>query len=242
MPNELYIYTTPADSTVTLQLDLGALLTGVPGTYNGRSDGHLIQIPAGTTPQGSTLTVAREGYQAFDNRGYLQPDETGEAFFNCNDVHLIEVATPPEPPPVTGDTPLEIINSVYATGQFDLSTKAGCGGFTEECCRQLASRFGPQWGHIAKSPGQNQWQNHAVDALYSLYGNDVGVWDIITSSVSTSAKPAFNDAGPGEPEEWRPASPLPVQPMTTRSTRDVRLTISISEHDLARLVAALQHT
>ena len=60
----------------------------------------------------------------------------------------------------------------------------------------------------AKSPGQNQYNNHAVDALYALYGNDAGVWDIITSSVSSSAKPAFNDAGEGNPEEWRPPAPL----------------------------------
>lgn len=239
MANELYIYTTPPDSTVTLKLDLGATLVGIPGTYNGRADGHLIQIPSGTTPQGSLLTIARDGYLTFENRGYLKPDEAGEAFFNCNDVHLIEVATPPEPPPVTGSTPLEIINGIYASGNYNLATKPGCGQFTEEVARQLAAAFGPMWGHVAKGGAQNQYNSHAVDAVHSLAGHDHGIWDIITSSVSSSAKPAFNRAGDSEPELWRPPAPLPCVPAGA-ATRDVPVTLTVPLADLIRLLAVLQ--
>lgn len=237
MSNELYIYTTPPDSTVTLALDLGGLLTGVPGTYNGRDDGHLIQLPASTTPQGAWLTVEHDGYLAFENRGYVTVGE--EAFFNCNDVHLLEAAASPEPPPVLGSTPLEIINAVHATGAYNLGTKMGCGMFTEECCRQLALAFGPMWGHIAKSPGQNQYNNHAVDALYALYGSDTGVWDIIQNSVSSNATPAFNSVGDGNPEEWRPPSPLPVQPVGA-ATRHVPVTLTFTLADLIHLLALLR--
>jgi hypothetical protein len=240
MANELYIYTTPPDTTVSLKLDLGEWLIGVPGTYNGRADGHQFQIPPGTTPQGALLTIAHDGYLTFENRGYLVPDEQGEAFWNCNDVHLVEVPTtpPPQPPPV-GSTPLEIINGVYASGSYNLATKPGCGTFTEEVARQLAAAFGPMWGHVAKTPGQNQYNAHAVDAVHSLAGTDHGIWDIITSSVSSSAKPAFNRAGDSEPEIWRPPAPLPCVPAGT-ATRDVAVTLTVTLEDLIHLLAGLR--
>lgn len=248
MANELIIYTTPPDAQVTLKLDLGDTIVGVPGTYNGRSDGHRLQIPSGAAQQGSDLKITHEGYQEFFNRGLLVPGGAANpSVFFLDDVHLVVLpeAPPPEPPPIdpgtpSPSTPLEVINGVYATGQFNLATKTGCGQFTEECCRQLAALWGgPPWGHVAKAAGQNQYNAHAVDAVHSLYGSDHGIWDIITSSVSTSARPAFNRAGDSNPEIWRPPAPLPCQPAGA-TTRDVQFTLTVSLEEFLRLLAMLR--
>ena len=252
MPNELYIYTTPIGATVVVKPDLDPPFTAEPSSDTGRADEQRIQFPESLARQGADLTVSATDYDPFSGRGLLQPKQVcpscgtvvaSEAFFGFNDVHLKPTAKPPEPPvPPTpsGNTPLEIINAVYATGQYNLALKGqgGCGEFTEECARQLAVKFGPQWGHVAKSPGQNQYGNHAVDAIYALAGSDVGVWDIIQNSVSTSAKPVFNDAGPGEPDEWRPADPVPVQPMTSR--RAVAIHVSVNATLWDDFLAALK--
>jgi hypothetical protein len=61
------------------------------------------------------------------------------------------------------------------------------------------------WGHIAKQPGQNQYNGHAVDAVMlplNIPGTAAGIYDIIFSSVSAEAKPVFNMAGPPEYEKW----------------------------------------
>jgi hypothetical protein len=61
------------------------------------------------------------------------------------------------------------------------------------------------WGHVAKNPGQNQYHQHAVDAVMLLAnaGNTgAGIYDIIYSSASPEAKPAFNYAGPPDYNLW----------------------------------------
>ena len=243
MPHTYYVFTNVADARIGLAHDSGWSATAIPGTDPQGRQGWVFEVPDTVPDQaGAQLNLDAEGKVPIQLRGVLAYATPTRAYLLCDDFQMVDLPAPPEPPvppPISGSTPLEIINAVYATGQYNLATKPGCGTFTEECCRQLATAFGSMWGHVAKSPGQNQYNNHAVDALYALYGPDVGVWDIITSSVSSSAKPAFNDAGEGEPEEWRPPAPLPVQPVTTRRRNDVRLTFTVSAHQLARVLALL---
>lgn len=193
-------------------------------------------VPSGN---GAQLNLDAEGATPLQLRGVLVYPDADRAYLQCDDFTLVALAEPPAPPPVTGNTPLEIITAVHATGAYNLGTKQGCGMFTEECCRQLATAFGPMWGHVAKAAGQNQYNAHAVDAVHSLAGNDHGIWDIITSSVSSSAKPAFNRAGDSNPELWRPPAPLPCQPAGT-ATRNVAVTLSVTLEDLIRLLCVLR--
>jgi hypothetical protein len=233
MSNEFIINTSPVGSEVKLQTDTQGGYTANPYTDE-RPDGQIIVLPDDLVRQGANLIINSEGYDEFNQRGIVKPAivcprchtaiET-QAFFWLDDVHLKESYVPPpqpepEPPtplPPGSQEPLDYINSVYATGNYNLATHVGCGTFTEECCRVLAHNLGAQWGHVGKRPGQNQYNNHAVDALMCLFGEYTGIWDIIISSVSSSAKPAFNDAGDVNPEIWRPYQPLPCQPAAQRT-------------------------
>ena len=58
------------------------------------------------------------------------------------------------------------------------------------------------WGHILKTPGQNQYNGHAVDALMCLAGPDNGIWDIVHDSVSPNASPQYIYKGPADPNLW----------------------------------------
>lgn len=205
---ELYFYTTPPTSTVRLTFDTGVAITGVPGTYNGRSDGHKLAVPTGTTVQGSALHVEATGYQSVDYRGIYQPnaDPAAPSSFLLDDLHLLPTPQPqpePEPEPIPpATTPEAIINEVYATGKYNLATHSGCGEFTEACCTELHRRHSTMWGHIRKTEGQNQYDGHAVDALMLLAGEGNGIWDIIHDSVSPSAKPQYVYKGEPDPDLW----------------------------------------
>ena len=217
MANEMWIYTTPPEATVTLSPDNLGMLTAVRQTApNGRTDAHLIQLPSTYTQgAGGEMNVTCDGYVGVKHRGFVIPNPTGEARFQLDDIHLspTPVAPPTPQPPDPGPTPqppsdpLDVINAVHATGAYNLATKSGCGEFTEACAWELARTFGASWGHIMKDPGQNQYAGHAVDAIQSIYGEYTGKWDIIVSSVSSSAHPAFNDAGEADPEKFQPAYP-----------------------------------
>jgi hypothetical protein len=80
----------------------------------------------------------------------------------------------------------------------DLTTKEGCGRFTEACCAALHA-VNPLWGHIKKSGAQNQFNGHAVDAIQLLAGEGNGIFDIIFDSESPSAKAQFIRKGDPEP-------------------------------------------
>jgi hypothetical protein len=245
MPHKYFVFTSdfessaPVDATVLASHDSGWQGQAIPATDPQGRAGKVFEVPdAVPDKNGCQLDITVDGYTPTKVRGLLT--YVGDrAYLQCDDFRLVKVAQPPEPPPVTGGTPLEIINAVYATGAFNLGTKPGCGQFTEECCRQLATAFGPMWGHVAKGGAQNMYQNHAVDAVHSLAGGDHGIWDIIVSSVSSSARPAFNRAGDSEPELWRPPAPLPCVPAGT-ATRDVPVTLTVPLADLIRLLAVLQ--
>jgi hypothetical protein len=241
MSHQYYVFPTPPGARVGLAHDSGWTGTAVPGTDPQGRAGQVFEIPDTVPDQaGAQLNLDADGKVPLQLRGVLVYADATRAYLQCDDFTLADLPAPPEPPPVTGNTPLEIINAVYATGQYNLATKSGCGTFTEECCRQLGALWGsPPWGHVAKSAGQNQYNAHAVDAVMSLYGADHGIWDIITSSVSTSAKPAFNRAGDSNPEIWRPPTPLPCQPAGT-ATRAIPVTLTVTLADLIHLLCLLR--
>lgn len=117
-----------------------------------------------------------------------------------------------------------VVEQVYARGGFDLTSKAGCGRFTEACCVELHATD-PQFGHLKKSKSRNHvvdahGQRHAVDAvLYKATGQSV---DLIASSESPSARPAWTvDTPRYSADDWyapvlppsdRPDPPKPPAP------------------------------
>jgi hypothetical protein len=244
MSHKYFVFTNlPAtDVHITISHDSGWSGIAMPATDPQGRAGSVIDVPDSVPPNnGAQLNLDADGKLPLQMRGVLVYPDTTRAYLQCDDFILTDLPTAPEPPPIqppsSASTPLEVINAVYATGVYNLATKTGCGEFTEECCRQLASLWGtPPWGHIAKSQGQNQFNAHAVDAVHSLYGPDHGIWDIITSSVSSSARPAFNRAGDAKPELWRPPTPLPCVPAGT-ATRGVALNIRLTLEDLIRFLA-----
>lgn len=210
MANELYIYTTPSGSTVVLRLDSGEVISGVPCSANNRHDAHRCTLPANLSAQGAVLEVSCDGYVTFANRGVILPAEDEPALFMLDDVHLTDAPTAPAPgpePPPESD-PLTLIQAVYATGEHDLSTKEGCGRFTEACCTSLHDHNSEAWMHDKRTPPQNNYNGHAVDAIQCIAGQYYGMWDIIHSSVSPDASPCFNLAGPPNPgNAFYPAAP-----------------------------------
>jgi len=91
-----------------------------------------------------------------------------------------------------------VVDEVYASAPYDLTTKGGCGCFTEQVAFVLNAREPGDWFHLKKRGGQNQWNGHAVDAV--LYKTGYAV-DIIGSSESPNAKPSWHvdkadDGGP----------------------------------------------
>jgi hypothetical protein len=79
------------------------------------------------------------------------------------------------------------VDAVYASATWDLQTKAGNGCFTEAVVYRL-HQLDPNWGHLAKFGGQNQWNGHAVDAVLHKSGYAV---DIIGSSETPKAAPRW---------------------------------------------------
>lgn len=82
-----------------------------------------------------------------------------------------------------------VVQHVYATGSFDLSTREGCGAFTEACALALHA-LNAEFGHLQKQPEQNQWNGHALDAvLYKATGQTV---DLILSAPSPASVPQWS--------------------------------------------------
>jgi hypothetical protein len=216
MPN-LFLYTTPAASAVTLTLDSGQRIVGDPCFVNDRNDAHLLLVPSGTTG-GALLEVTCAGKVGFANRGLIVPPDatTGEAHFQLDDVRLPDLPPPPEPPPPRDPylDPFPVCQAVYAQGDFDLATKEGCGLYTEACCTALNEQQSPLWGHIRKTPAQNQWNGHAIDAIQLLAKaghTDAGIYDIVWSTESPEAEPAWSFKGPPDPNLWY-YGPMPCPP------------------------------
>ena len=203
---DVYFYATPSDAELTLTLDIGYLITGVPCQANGRVDAYKVRIPDGTTSQGAVLRVTCDGYVLFEGRGIVRLDQT-PPLFAYDDIHLQPVPPPPAPPPPRDPdlVPFDVCQAVYEQGDFDLSTKEGCGLYTEACCTALHEQQSPLWGHIRKEPAQNQYNGHAVDAIQLLAKaghTDAGIYDIVWSTESPEAEPAWSFKGPPDPNLW----------------------------------------
>lgn len=208
--SELYFYSTPAEAKVVLTLDNGLVIEGVPVTANGRGDAHKIILPPRTPTQGGFLGVSYDGYTSFSGRGIVLEaniDTGADPQFIFDDVHLVPLPPPPALPPKPNPNlnPFDVTQAVYDTGQYDLSTKEGCGEYTEACCLELFIKHARLWAHIRKEPAQNQWAGHAVDAIQLFVkagGTDPGIYDIIWSTESPEAKPAWSYKGPPDPNLW----------------------------------------
>jgi hypothetical protein len=83
--------------------------------------------------------------------------------------------------------------------------KEGCGAFTEAACAALNEQHSADWGHIKKDPAQNQYNGHAVDAIMLRATAGVttpGIYDIIMSTESPDALPAWSYKGPPDLALW----------------------------------------
>lgn len=204
------VFPDPLTAGVTLTPDAsGVPIAGAMYTDHDGRQGQVCQVPDGTpTGQGAALDIVAPGYVPAHVRGFLQLVDVPEriARLQVDDVNLTPAAVDPEVPPVNPDaSPFEIINHVYETTRPNLATVEGCGKFTEDCCTALHTDHSNAWGHVKKNPGQNQYNGHAVDALMLLGAapdTSPGIYDIVFSSASPEAKPAFNYAGPPDYALW----------------------------------------
>lgn len=215
---KMFYYTTPEQTVGMLRHDKGWAVKGQPDTHPSGRVGYSFEIPDGTpNGWGAEVMLNADKMVPVRHRGILMFGENNLAYLLVDDFQLApekicpEVPPiPPQPEPPHIDTPLQAIKEIYNTGRFDLSTKEGCGRFTEECCDQLHSLFSKQYGHLRKTGAQNQYNGHAVDALNLLADHvnhngtltPAGVYDIIVSSESADAKPAFNRVGDAVPALW----------------------------------------
>jgi hypothetical protein len=224
MPFAFVLYPTPLDAHVTLKPDSGGAVAGIPYSDASGRPGQLCTITDGVpTGQGAELNLEAPGYLPLRLRGFLQLKDA-VARLQVDDYTLNPVPVAPEPPPpTTGGDPASIINAVYATGEFDLSTHSGCGQFVEQCLADLMAQASPMWGHILKTPGQNQYNGHAVDALMLLAGPGNGIFDIIQSSVSPDAKPQYIRQGDPDPDLWYQPTDVKGVSLVARPTKYVAL-------------------
>lgn len=221
MSHDLWIFPTPENASCTLRHDTGGwTLTAVAGTHPSGRPGQLFTIPDGT-PQdnGAALVITAIKKVPFDGRGTLHLGP--ETYLRMDDFHLTDEKVCPDVPPIPPQPPtwptdpLAIILRVYATGQFNLATKAGCGQFTEACATALHEHNSTAWGHLQKFPPQNHYPDvpyvpggkvHAVDAVMLLVaapdGTAAGIYDIIVDSESVNAHPACNFSGGPNPLLW----------------------------------------
>ncbi len=118
-----------------------------------------------------------------------------------------------------------IVERVYASGSYDLSTREGCGTLVEASCVDL-HKADARWGHLKKSAGQTNYNGHSHDGclyLDDLPGQSVHV-DFIAHA---EAKPPYTQQNPAPKITWGPDIPrysksdwyAPTMPAPTHSTR-----------------------
>lgn len=208
MSHKLIIFITPKDSNGFLMLDSGVNIIGSYTTSQDRNDALLFSIPDEVSNgNGARLRLERRDYIPLEVRGILWLNVDGTAILEVDDYHLQlkEVTPPPPPPPPFPMEPETIIKAIHSTGNYDLSTKEGCGKYTEACVIALHMGHSSVWGHIRKFGAQNQWNGHAVDAIMLLNGvgdTKAGIYDIIFNSESSGAKPSFQFKGGPNPDLW----------------------------------------
>jgi hypothetical protein len=128
-----------------------------------------------------------------------------------------------------------IVQAVYATGLYDLTTHEGQAAFVDQVVIELHAKDA-RWGHLKKNPGQTQIHGHAEDAALYLSPNEgqstavdfvagaggsnpTPAWqpDIPRYSASDWMDPADHDGG----EPAAPASfPYPDEPTTIKAYQD----------------------
>jgi len=215
---KMFVYPTPENAKCVLSHDSGWTVEAVPDTHPTGRVGQSFTIPANTPDYwGSHLTITADKMVPISLRGILTFGQQNLAYLLCDDFHLqaeivcpeVPPVEPPIPPnPTPAQNPLDLINQVYANRP--LLTKEQCGKFTEDCCTALHETFSDKYGHLKKSGAQNQYNGHAVDAINLLKDHTnpdgsitkSGVYDIILSSESPDAKPAFNRAGDAVDVLW----------------------------------------
>jgi hypothetical protein len=212
MPYSVIVYPDPLAARVVLTPDYsGVGATGTPYTHTDGRQGQICTLPDDVPDeQGAAMDVTLDGYVPMRVRGFLKLNPaTKVARLQVDDYNL--VADPNAGSGGGGSTgpsdrsPEEIINDVFNRTHPDLASHEGCGRFTEDVCEALHIEHSQKWGHVAKNPGQNQYNGHAVDAVILLGDakqTTGGTYDIIQNSVSVSATPAFNYVGPADPNLW----------------------------------------
>jgi hypothetical protein len=227
MSYKFQFYPDPLDAYCTLRTDDGFMGVGVPNLdLNGRQ-GQFINVMAGhPTGHGAEFTLEAAGYETLRVRGFLVIEED-VARLQVDDYRLTPTPVAPPTTPPTGEdgpdpnaNPLDIINYVFNSTHPNLSTPSGCGLFVEDCVKELHDNMHPAWGHIKKNPGQNQFNEHAVDAMMLMVPSGAtapGIYDIIQDSASPNAKPVFNYVEPPVPELWY----YPPAPLSGKSAESV---------------------
>jgi hypothetical protein len=203
------LYSQPVDNAIpTVTHDNGVVTRGGEG-YDGAGNPCLIIDFPSNIPlnNGCAITWEHPDYVIEPQHCLLIQHTDGKLWLLHDVWKLTPRVTEPEPgpSPVPGESPEEIIQYVYESTHPNLSTHDGCGRFTEDVQTQLSNSLSPLYGHITKTPGQNQYNGHAVDAVMLLMdfgGVTAGVYDIIKDSVSPNAQPAFNWVGPPDSNLW----------------------------------------
>jgi hypothetical protein len=199
---------------------LPAPIVGQPDTHSSGRHGVSFTIPDGVPDQNGANLTGPPTWSPKLIRGRLVLNGD-DCQLLVDDVTYTEDKVCPDPvPPIPPQPPLAkdpfgIIKAVYAGGHYDLSTKAGCGTFNEDCVTALHTAHSTKWGHIQKFPPQNHWPEepyvpggkvHAVDANMLLTdapdGTKAGIYDIVFDSESPNAQPAFNFKGAPDPLLW----------------------------------------
>ena len=98
-----------------------------------------------------------------------------------------------------------VVQQVYATGAFDLTSHDGQAAFTDAVVCAL-HQSDNRWGHLKKHPGQTQIHGHAEDS--ALYHHAAGLLqsvDFVGSAGSSSAHPAWTPDQPRyQASDWVP--------------------------------------
>lgn len=196
--------------------DMGAPVHGAkgPDPLSGRP-AWLFSFPEGLeNSHGLTLRTFDDIGLLFDGKGMLlteYPD--GSARWLFDDLERFKRPAPPpcpEPEPEPEPDPTlsakSIADAVYASQTWTLTTKEGCGQFTEAVCTALHEEQSEAWGHIKKTGSQNQYNGHAVDAIHLLTANPgcpvKGTYDIVVGAGDPDAKYQWNKGHDSPDESW----------------------------------------
>ncbi len=219
MPFELILFVAPG-TTGQARRDDGSTYGSHPAVYD---DGSASGRPGigftfpDITPNGNGVGITLSSAPGITLRGILWlrvPEfiypwvRTETAAWQLDDLTPLVVPAVPAPPVNTQDPnriPLDIIKAIEATGQYDLTTKEGCGRFTEDCCTHLHVLHSVNWGHVRKVGQQNQFNGHAVDAIMlkePTQNTPAAIYDIIVNSEAPGAHAALNVSSPANPAIW----------------------------------------